>query len=98
MAVGYVGFIYVIILLAGKSIWERFHVCKFLVGDAKEFYTIVASGWDSVAGAAQELQLLRHYWPPTMCDQSLPVLSSSNNTINEFNASIICLSPQHQRV
>ena len=44
MAVGYVGFIYVIILLAGKSIWERFHVCKFLVGDAKEFYTIVASG------------------------------------------------------
>ena len=41
------GFIYVIILLAEKSIWERFYVCKFLVGDAKEFYTIVASGWDT---------------------------------------------------
>ena len=41
-------FIYIIILLTEKSIWERFYICKFLVRDAKEFYIIVASGWDTI--------------------------------------------------
>ena len=48
MAVGYIGFIYVTILLVGRSIWRPYHVCRFLVGDAKTFYCRGASPWDSL--------------------------------------------------
>ena len=38
MAVDYVEYLYVIISLVGRSIWRQYHVCRFLVGDAKTFY------------------------------------------------------------
>ena len=49
MAANYVVFIYVIILLVGRSIWKQYHVYRygrFLVGDAKTFCAQGANLWD----------------------------------------------------